>query len=66
MIVRHVRLWKSLTNDLKDIEINIDKKYQNYTHVKVNAEPLKVKEEDNQRILEDCNIADNDIIIVES
>jgi hypothetical protein len=42
-----------------------EKKYKNYTHVKIDATPLNCNEELKKLKLEDANIADDDIIIVE-
>lgn len=45
-MISEIRLWKSLTNNFEDIKINIDKKYKNFTQVKVDAVPLNITEND--------------------
>jgi hypothetical protein len=45
-MIKDVRLWKSLTNNLEDIKANVDKKYKNYTQVKIDATPLNISEND--------------------
>lgn len=42
-LISHLRIWKSLTNNLTEIQ-NYDLKHKNYTEVKVDAIPLNVKE----------------------
>jgi hypothetical protein len=65
-MITDIRLWKSLTNNIEDIQQNVDKKFKNYTHVKIDATPLNITEEDKNKPIEDANIADDDIIIVET
>ena len=65
-MITEIRLWKSLTNNVDEIKTNVDKKYKNYTAVKIDANPLNISEEDKNKTIEDANIADDDIVIVES
>lgn len=64
-ILSELRLWKSLINNVEEIQQNVDKKYKNYTHVKIDAVPLNITETDKNKAIEDANIADDDIVIVE-
>jgi cell division septal protein FtsQ len=43
-MITYIRLWKSLTNKLEEIN-TYDKKYKNYTEVKVDAIPLNINEQ---------------------
>lgn len=66
LMITDVRLWKSLINNVEEIQKNVDKKYKNYTHVKIDATPLNISETDKNKTIEDANIADDDIIVVET
>ena len=60
-----MRIWKSLTNNQKEIE-EYDKKYKNnFTSIKIDALLLNLNEKNNAEYIEDANIADDDILIVE-
>lgn len=53
MMITEVRLWKSLINNLEEIEANVDKKFKNYTQVKIDATPIYYKEDDKSKLIED-------------
>ena len=63
-MIKDCRLWKSLSNDVDEI-LSYDNKYKNYTHVKIDANPLNCTAELSAMKLEEANIADGDIVIVE-
>jgi len=63
-VVSKVRLWKSLTNNMEQI-FELDNKIKNYTHVSIDAEPLNINDDQKTTMLDDCNIADEDILVVE-
>ena len=63
-MVNKLRLWKSMTNKLEELQ-EIDKKYKNYTQVKVDFHCLNAKEEDKALLLEDLQLAEDDIIVIE-
>lgn len=60
-----LRLWKSLTNNINEIA-GYDSKYKNASEIKVDALPLNISQLNNKLKIEEMNIADDDIIIVES
>jgi maltose-binding protein MalE len=64
-IITTVRLWKSLTNNMDDI-MEVDKKFKNSTSIKVNATILNLTDSELKKFIEEINIADEDIIIVET
>lgn len=53
LMITEVRLWKSLINNLEEIEANVDKKFKNYTQVKIDATPIYYKEDDKSKLIED-------------
>ena len=63
-LITKCRLWKSLTNQLNEIK-DLDKKYKNYTSVKIDGICLNVHEQDRNKLIEDLDLAEEDIIIVE-
>jgi hypothetical protein len=63
-MVGKLRIWKSLTNNIEEI-IELDKKVKNYTAVKIDALPLNITEESKGQLIEDADIADDDILIIE-
>jgi hypothetical protein len=64
-IITATRLWKSLTNNMDDI-MEVDKKFKNSTSIKVNAVILNLTENDLKKFIEEVNIADEDIMLVET
>ena len=54
-----------MLNSIDDI-LGYDKKFKNSSAIKVDAFPLNIREEQKQVILEEANIADEDILIVET
>ena len=40
-MIGKIRLWKSLTNNIEEIQ-EIDKKFKNYTTVKIDAIPINI------------------------
>ena len=59
-MINELRIWKSLTNNIKDLE-RADSKYKNYTQVQIDANYIHIC----ALLLEEVNIADDDFIIVE-
>lgn len=53
-----------MSNDFDEIQ-GLDKKYKNYTQVKVDALCLNPKPSDNEKIIDDLDLAEEDIIIIE-
>lgn len=67
VMVSKIRLWKSNYDDseaFKSIK-ELDQKYGNFTHVKINATILNINDEQKQGKLYDLDIADTDILIIE-
>ena len=57
-ILQKVRLWKSTSNNVEEIQ-QLDKKYQNYTKIKFDGLLLE------DTTVDDMAIANDDILIVE-
>ena len=68
VIFNEIRLWKSKYEDdshLGNILSDIDKRFLNYTHVKIKAEVINLNENKNSTKLYDLDISDHDLIFVE-
>ena len=65
VIVKSIRLWKSNYDDTEAAIKDLDSKYANYTHSKINAEILNINEEQLQKKLFDFDFSDTDTIFVE-
>jgi ubiquitin C-terminal hydrolase len=63
VMVCYIKLWKSTTNNLEEIN-DYDKKYKNYTSIKVDAVLLNGDNRLKTKV-EDANLAEEDIIMVE-
>lgn len=63
-MVSNLRLWKSNNNNMEEIE-GLTKKHKNYSQVKVDAVCLNPKVEDKALVIEDLDIAEEDILIIE-
>lgn len=59
-----MRLWRFDSSKQDQIEV-IAKKYKNYTEVKIEGTCLNSKEEDENQIIEELDVAEEDLIIVE-
>jgi hypothetical protein len=64
-IITDVRIWKSLSNSMEDV-LEMDKKFKYVTSFKIDALILNISEEDKKRTVEEANIADEDILIIET
>ena len=64
ILVTELRMWKSLSGKLEEIDA-YDKKLKNSSQIRVNAMPLNASKEDEDKVIEDTNIAEEDIIIIE-
>lgn len=58
-----LRLWRS-NDELKKLG-ELDKKYTNFTQVKIDAEILNITADQKKKMLHEVDMADSDIIIVE-
>ena len=66
-MVKNIRLWKSNYEEaeqFKEIQ-DLEKKYSNYTHVKVDGDILNINDEQKGKKLHEINYSDTDILIVE-
>lgn len=63
LLVRKVRLWRS-NEELSQLK-ELDYKYANYTHVKIDANVLNLNGEQQKRQLYEIDFSDVDIMIVE-
>jgi hypothetical protein len=65
-MVKLCRLWKSYTNQLEEI-LQYDKSSKSSSIVKVDAVRIDSEEasQNSQIKIDECNIADDDIVIVE-
>lgn len=63
-MVTKVRIWKFNSLNFDELK-NLDSKYQNYTHAKINAKVLNFTPEQEDMLIHQVDLADNDIIIVE-
>lgn len=63
-MVAELRIWKSLTSDLGEIAA-WDKKYKNYTQVKIEAVCLLASKDDFEKVIEDLDMAEEDILLAE-
>lgn len=62
ILVTKTRLWRvDSTEQLKEL----DSKYQNYTHVQVDATVLNITDEQLAKPLHEVDISDTDIMLVE-
>lgn len=64
-MVSQLRMWRSNTNNLEEIE-GLSKKHKNYTQVKVDAVCIYAcNPTDQKKIIEDVQLAEEDILILE-
>ena len=59
-----MRLWKYDSGKLDQIE-SIRENYINYTEVKIDAQCLNLKDEDETKIIDELDVTEEDIILVE-
>ena len=64
-MVSNIRIWKSKYEDTESAIKDLDSKYHNYTHVKINADILNITNEQKDKKLYDFDISDTDIIFIE-
>ena len=68
-MISKIRLWKSNYDEstvAKSLE-EIDQKYNNFTHVQIDAQILSITEEDDQKVVGELEFSDlSDILIVEA
>ena len=67
LLIKHIRIWKSKYSEESAYSSlqEIDTKYSNFTHYKINAEYISVNEDTQYLQLHEINISDNDILIIE-
>lgn len=63
LMVKKIRLWRS-NEELESLK-EIDYKYSNYTHVKIDATILNLKADQQAKKLYEIDFSDNDIMVVE-
>lgn len=66
-MVREVRLWRSNYGEeeaLKQLK-ELESKYGNFTHAKVDAQILNISEEQGAKKLHEIDCSDTDVLIVE-
>ena len=64
VMVSLMRIWKSSTNDFEEIQ-GWEKKYKNYTQAKIEANCILSSDEDKKKVIEDLDLAEEDILIIE-
>eukprot|EP00347_Sterkiella_histriomuscorum_P020920 403335950 len=64
LIVNNMRIWKCNFSKEEEYEA-IEKKYKNYTQVKVDGKCLNPRPEDEDVLIEDVELAEEDVIVIE-
>lgn len=62
--MRDLHLWRWNDDELDDI-VDIDKKYKDYTSVKIDAFLFNQTDDQKSKELRDIDLADEDVILVE-
>lgn len=65
VLVAKIRLWKSNYEDPEAAIKDLDSKYANYTHVKLDAQILNISDEQRGKKLFDIDFSDTDMMIIE-